>query len=114
MADSVDLNGLLLKLSGDDRPHSGRADKKTEPTMPQSSVFLGVYDGHGGDSVSAYLRDFLHTEIKSELVNGAQSEGNLNDVISTSFKEAYKRIHEVCCLFLVQLTYNCRSCQTTA
>lgn len=64
-----------------------------------SNIFFGVYDGHGGDSVSQHLKGNLHHEVKEILLEAIGANTDVmtrRQVIAKSFKDAYAKVNEVC------------------
>ena len=63
-------------------------------TWGHDSVYLGVYDGHGGRDIVDFLQDALHENIAEELTVGNDHDNNENkdggdkDGITSSFSHA--------------------------
>lgn len=77
------IGNLFRRYGGPDALYSGDADR--------TLAFFGVYDGHGGDETSEYLRRNLHAKIAATLWRQNSGEG-----VSTGLVEAFARTEDVC------------------
>jgi hypothetical protein len=121
--DVQELNGLLLQMRGgggkegeaegeagndevtaeEEEPEGGELKEiKIDGSVDDRSIYLGVYDGHGGSAVSFYLKHHLHKAVKREIESGlkrekkeGRGEENLEEVIVEAFKRAFYSANEV-------------------
>uniref|UniRef100_A0A6B2L9W4 PPM-type phosphatase domain-containing protein n=1 Tax=Arcella intermedia TaxID=1963864 RepID=A0A6B2L9W4_9EUKA len=55
---------------------------------------FGVYDGHGGDSVSTYVKENLHVNFLNQ--KKLISSGNIQEALKKGFVETDKQLYELC------------------
>merc|ERR1712023_326365 len=69
---------LLRKFAGKEEEYSGDDEKWC--------AFFGVYDGHGGDTTSEYLKNHLHVRMAQNLWK-SNTASSIPDVYRKTFKE---------------------------
>eukprot|EP01127_Copromyxa_protea_P024162 TRINITY_DN9376_c0_g1_i2.p1 TRINITY_DN9376_c0_g1~~TRINITY_DN9376_c0_g1_i2.p1 ORF type:complete len:507 (+),score=63.26 TRINITY_DN9376_c0_g1_i2:655-2175(+) len=60
-----------------------------------SMMMLGVYDGHGGSTVSNYLKHYLHKTLKQEVLSilTEESKSDLDTLFKEAFGSAFEKVN---------------------
>lgn len=60
-----------------------------------SVTYYAVFDGHGGAECAKYLKENLHIELRSRLldqIEGIKDSDNVNEALSNSIERAFEEV----------------------